>query len=203
MTYTRSLARGGAAALALAASCVLGAADDVASYKALVDDDIVEDVRSLIDMEIVYAAVRSQNARHTDLSQDDITALDDAWRSEREAERQPLIAATLSNPLSAYLTRVQAHAGGLFTEIFVTDEHGLNVGQSAVTSDFWQGDEAKFQNTVPEGPHAVFVDEPEWHEDSETWRLQVNMTVADPQSGAAIGAATFEINLTELARRVS
>jgi len=75
------------------------------------------------------------------------------------------------------------------------------VGQSNITSDYWQGDEAKFSRTFPRGPGTVFLDAAEWHQDSGTWRVQLNLTVADPRSRAAIGAATFEINLTELARR--
>ena len=80
------------------------------------------------------------------------------------------------------------------------DDRGLNAGQSAVTTDFYQGDEAKWQKTFPKGAGAVFVDEPEFHADSGTWRTQVNLSVEDADH-RPIGAATFEVNLTELARR--
>ena len=106
----------------------------------------------------------------------------------------------LTSPLSSYLTRVQAASLGLFSEIFVMDSVGLNVGQSATTSDYWQGDEAKFQKTYPVGPDAVFIDEAEFNEETGTWRAQVNLTVTDPE-GNSIGAATVELNLTELQRR--
>jgi hypothetical protein len=80
------------------------------------------------------------------------------------------------------------------------DAVGLNVGQSSITSDFWQGDEAKFKNTFPNGANAVFIDEAEYNEESDTWRSQLNMTMSD-QQGAPIGAVTIEVNLNELARR--
>ncbi len=80
------------------------------------------------------------------------------------------------------------------------DDKGLNVGQSAITSDYWQGDEAKFKKTYPAGQNAVFIDAPEYREGSDTWHAQLNLTVHG-QDGAAIGAATVEVNLTELARR--
>jgi hypothetical protein len=48
----------------------------------------------------------------------------------------------------------------------------------------------------------VFVDEPEFNEETATWRAQVNLTLTDA-SGAKIGAVTAEVNLTELARRAA
>ena len=80
------------------------------------------------------------------------------------------------------------------------DDKGLNVGQSSITSDYWQGDEGKFQKTYPEGADAVFIDEAELNEDTKTWRAQVNLTVVD-EAKKPIGAVTVEVNLTELARR--
>ncbi|MGP9821715.1 hypothetical protein ACTZWW_16990 [Salinarimonas sp. NSM] len=167
----------------------------------LIDDAVIAEVRSWLDQEIVRLSVKSQNERYAGIDAARITGLDDAWRAEREASDKPLIAATLSSPLSVYLTRVQARALGLYVEVFVTDANGLNVGQSSITSDYWQGDEAKFTETFPKGPAAVFIDEPEWDEELKIWRAQLNLTVTDAAGTTPIGAATVEINLTELMRR--
>jgi hypothetical protein len=80
------------------------------------------------------------------------------------------------------------------------DAIGLNVGQSSITSDFWQGDEAKYQNTFPKGPNAVFIDAAEYNEETDSWRSQLNMTMND-ENRQPIGAVTIEVNLNELARR--
>lgn len=193
--------------LGLAATLALSAGSAQAQPPAppatLVDDAVVAELRSWLDTPIVAMSIAAQNDRHRAIAQGAIDALDAQWRAERDARGQPLIASTLGRPLSSYLTRIQAHALGLFTEIFVMDSHGLNVGQSAVTSDYWQGDEAKFQNTFAVGPGAVFIDDPEYHEGSGTWRIQVNLTLDDPDTGRPAGAATVEINLTELARRAA
>jgi hypothetical protein len=95
---------------------------------------------------------------------------------------------------------MQGRSLGLYAEIFIMDQNGLNVGQSSITSDFWQGDEAKFQKTYDVAPDAVFIDEPEFDDEMKIWRGQVNLTVTDAD-GKSIGAATVELNLTELARR--
>jgi hypothetical protein len=165
----------------------------------LIDDRVISSIRDILQRPVVLISVRAQNRIYKDLAQADIDRLDKDWRAEREAEDQPLIASVMSSPLSTFLTLVQAQNQGLFSEIFVMDRNGLNVGQGAVTSDYWQGDEAKFQKTYSVGPEAVFIDEPELNEEFGTWRVQVNMTISD--AGEKIGAATFEVNLNELERR--
>ena len=149
----------------------------------------------------MFIVLAAQNAENEGLSQTAIDRLDQQWRAERNAADQPLIGRILSNPLSSYLTQIQAQSLGLYSEIFIMDVVGLNAGQSAITSDFWQGDEAKFQKTYGVGASAVFIDAAEYDEDTATWRAQVNFTI--DADGAAIGAATVEFNLTELQRRRS
>ena len=166
----------------------------------LITDKFIQDAREWLANPVVSLSIDSQNRLRKDLTQEKIDAADKQWREEREAEDQPLVAAIVTNPLSGYLTQVQARSGGLLAEIFVMDAVGLNVGQSSITSDFWQGDEAKFQNTFPNGPDAVFIDEAEYNEDSDTWRSQLSMTMSNEER-QPIGAVTIEVNLNELARR--
>lgn len=193
----------GAALAAMLFTAVPGSAPAWAApaTDGLITEGLIAELRAAMASPVSLLLVRAQNSRHKGLSQDSIDALDKQWRAERKSDTQPLVAQLYGNPLSAYLTRLQADSAGLYTEIFVMDAVGLNVGQSAVTSDYWQGDEGKWQKTFLVGPDAVFIDEPEFDDDTRTWRVQVNLSIADPDSGAAIGAATVEINLTELARR--
>ncbi|MBP1853554.1 hypothetical protein [Rhizobium halophytocola] len=162
---------------------------------------VLKDAQAWINTDIVRVSIQAQNHRLTDLNQAKIDALDNQWKAERESDDKPLISATLSNPLSVYLSRMQGRSLGLFAEIFVMDKHGLNVGQSSITSDFWQGDEGKFQKTFDVGPEAVFIDEPEWDDDNKIWRGQVSFTINDTDGKTEIGAVTLEYNLTELQRR--
>lgn len=168
--------------------------------KGIIDEQAINLVRDWLKNPVVEISIQAQNKRYKDLPQAEVDKLDKQWRAERKSEDQPLIAATLSSPLSSYLTQIQAASAGLFTEIFVMDAKGLNVGQSSITSDFWQGDEGKFQKTFPNGAAAVFIDDPEFEDKSQTWRAQVNLTVSD-KDNKPIGAVTVEYNLTELARR--
>lgn len=182
--------------------CVGGGAkaQSVAPPISIIDENAIKQIRDWLKNPVVGMSVRAQNKRYANIEQAEVEKLDKQWRSEREQTDQPLIAAILSSPLSSYLTQIQAASGGLFTEIFIMDAKGLNVGQSAITSDFWQGDEAKFKKTFPVGAGTVFIDEAEFHDASKTWRAQVNLTISDTEK-KPIGAVTVEYNLTELARR--
>jgi hypothetical protein len=167
----------------------------------VIDDAVLGRMREWIANPILAVTLRAQNKRHIGLTQAQINDLDGQWRKEAKAQDQPLISATLTSPLSIFLLRVQAVSQGAYSELFVMDNRGLNAGQSVVTSDYWQGDEPKFQKTFDVGPDAVFIDKPEFNEATKTWRAQVSMTVVDPDTKQKIGAITVEVNLTEMLRR--
>jgi hypothetical protein len=167
----------------------------------LITPKVIAAAKQLLAQPVTVISIGASNDGHAKIDQAGIDALDSEWKAESKTEKQPLIAEMLSSPLSNYLLYLQAQSAGLYVEMFVMDDKGLNVGQSSVTSDYWQGDEAKYQKTFQVGPDATFIDEAEFHDETKTWRAQLNFTVVDPASGKPIGAATVEMNLTELERR--
>lgn len=184
---------------ALLACVSISSAGSAATDEWLMRQYVIDEIRIWSASPVVLLTLKASNERYADLDQAGIDALDKQWRAEREAEDQPLITAVLSSPLSSYLTKIQARSIGLYTEIFVMDSKGLNAGQSAITSDFWQGDEDKWQKTFQVGPDAIFIDEIEINEKTGTENAQVNLSIA--QDGKVVGAITVEINVTELRRR--
>lgn len=146
----------------------------------------------------VVEAVNAQNARTGSLSEADIDKLDKQWRAEAKAGGGPLVDEVLGNALSAFLKGKKEASGGLYSEIFVMDAKGLNVGASDTTSDYMQGDEGKWQKTYPVGPDAVFVDDVEFDDSSKAFQSQVSATVVDPATGKPIGAITVGINVEKL-----
>lgn len=155
-------------------------------------------VKQWISNATIIEAVKAQNAKHAGLSQADIDNMDKDWRAQTDAGSKPMIDAVLSNALSSFLRQQQEAAGGLVTEVFVMDNRGLNVGQSDVTSDYWQGDEAKWQKTFQGGADAIFVDEVEMDESTQTFQSQVSMSIVDPATGEVIGAITVGVNVDAL-----
>lgn len=146
----------------------------------------------------VIGAIKAQNAKHAALTQADVDKLDKQWRAEVDAAQKPTIEAVLKNELSSFLTKKKEETKGIVTEVFVMDDKGLNVGQSDITSDYWQGDEAKWKKTYLVGPDAVFLDKIEKDESTQALQMQVSIAIADPETGKVIGAVTFGINVDEL-----
>jgi hypothetical protein len=146
----------------------------------------------------MIAAIKAQNAQHADLSEDDVIALDQQWRAEAGAGGGPLIEKLLSDPVSNWLLAQQEATAGFVTEVFVMDNKGLNVAQSAETSDYWQGDEAKWQETYSVGPDALHISEVEFDDSTGFYQSQGSMAITDPETGEVIGAVTFGINVQNL-----
>jgi hypothetical protein len=155
-------------------------------------------VKQWISNDTVIQAVKAQNAKHAGLSQADIDNMDKDWIAQTDAGSKPMIDAVLGNALSQFLQQQQGAAGGVVTEIFVMDNRGLNVGQSEITSDYWQGDEAKWQKTYQAGADALFIDEVEMDESTQAFQSQLSMSIVDPASGEVIGAITVGINIDAL-----
>ena len=167
-------------------------------HKQAILDQVAPTVRAFMADSRVIEAVLAQNARHASLSQTDIDELDRQWRSETATGGGKLINSLLGNELSDYLATVQESSQGLFSEIFVMDNKGLNVGQSGLTSDYWQGDEAKWQDTYDKGADAMLVDDVEFDESTQTFQSQLSLPVVDSASGAVIGAVTVGVNMDML-----
>jgi hypothetical protein len=148
--------------------------------------------------QVLLDAIRNQNSQTADYTQEEIDALDTAWRAEVALSDRPTIAPVLENAASDFLRERVAAAGGTMTEVFVMDARGLNVAASAVTSDYWQGDEEKFSETFPKGPEAVHFGEVELDESSQTYQGQISIPIVDPVSNAVLGAMTIGINAESL-----
>ena len=147
---------------------------------------------------VLIAAIKAQNAENASLTPDVIDALDKKWRAETSASDQPTINMVLGNDASKLLTEKRDESDGLYTEIFVMDSKGLNVAASDVTSDYWQGDEAKWQDTYSVGADAIHVSEVELDESTQTYQSQLSLTIVDPDTGEPIGAMTLGVNVEYL-----
>ena len=178
----------------LLASPVLAEDNPVKEVENYVKNNLV----SWLGDKVVISALKQQNEKNASLSEEEIKKLDKQWRAEVDAAQKPMIDGVLKNELSVFLAKKKSEAKGVITEIFVMDDKGLNAGQSDVTSDYWQGDEAKWQKTFQVGPEAVFFDKIEKDESTQTLQMQVSVSIKDPETGKVIGAATVGINVDEL-----
>lgn len=136
----------------------------------------------------ILRAVETENAKGKTLSQ--IQDVDGQWKGT------PGIASfmdpILNSSAADYLRTIQDEYKFL-AEIFVMDNLGANVAMTDKTSDYWQGDEAKFKNSFNDGAGSTFIDEVEFDESAQCYMVQVSIPVM--KGGKAVGAITFGIDL--------
>lgn len=155
------------------------------------------DLQAWINDPVIIFAIMEQNEIHKDMNQLRINRLDYMWREE--GSYGPLVVDLLDRQASIIARDRRAASDGVITEIIVMDAYGLNVAISDRTSDYFQGDEAKWIETYQQGPDAVHISELEFDESTGKVQTQVSLTVVDPDTGSPIGAVTLGIDLDQLA----
>lgn len=167
-------------------------------YESQLRDIFEQQLRPWLQSPLLIEAINKQNVDHAELTDTQIDALDKNWRKEAKHGGGSLIDGLVKSEASTYLVEKKKAAGELVTEVFVMDNKGLNVAISDITSDYMQGDEAKWKKTFGQGAGQIFVDDVEFDDSSDTFQCQVSATVVDPASGQPIGAVTFGINVDAL-----
>jgi len=182
-------------AVGLVASAFAASANE---YKPAMQSYLESEISAWAHSPVLLDAIRAQNIQTSGYDQGEIDQLDQAWRSEVGQPSSEIISNVLENEAAQFLREQMEQSGGIISEVFTMDARGLNVSASDVTSDYWQGDEAKFQETYGAGPGAVFIDEVEFDESSQTYQGQVSIVIVDPDSNIPIGAITIGLNAEAL-----
>ena len=177
--------------------CLAATAATANDYAPAMQAYVDESIAAWMNDAALVAAIKAQNEKHAGLDAAAIEAMDQTWRAEVGTAATPTITPVLQNAAADLLRAKVAEAGGAITEVFIMDMHGLNVAASDVTSDYWQGDEAKFQKTYPMGAGTVFIDEVEFDDSTQTFQGQVSVTIVD-ETGTPVGAMTIGLNAEAL-----
>jgi len=135
----------------------------------------------------VVAAVKAQNAKRTPLTQ--IQKTDEQWT----AGKAEALVNQITTGACADRLRELVSANAAYAETFVMDDQGALVCATVKTSDYWQGDEAKWQRAFDGGKGAVFIDRPKFDDSASARLAQISVPVMD--KGVAIGAITIGVTL--------
>ena len=136
-------------------------------------------------------AVKAQNAKG--MSLEAIKARDAEWRKVEgfDAEMKAMMESKVAKKLFEF-EKSQAY----FFELFLMDNQGANVAMTNKTSDYWQGDEAKWQESFKGGSGAIHIGDVEFDESAQDYLVQVSIPVME--AGKAVGALTIGINIDTL-----
>ena len=192
----KSITRGAAFALALA-TVATGPALGADEREARLREIVLTKILPMVKKSIVIDSVRQQNRNYATLNGRQIVRLDKIWRDEVKRAGGALINEVLAKPLSKYLKQVKRDNGDLFNMIYVMDNKGLNVGQSDVTPDYWQGDEGKWRKTFLTGILKVRIGKVKPDKYTRKLQSRVTVTIVDPATDRVIGAVTIGVNMDE------
>ena len=137
---------------------------------------------------IFVQEVKAQNAKGVSL--DEIKKKDQEWIDAEEP--LPIHSELMGNVCAKEIKKIIKENSAL-TEVFVMDNQGANVGQNTLTSDYWQGDEAKFKNSYKEGKGGVDIAKPKLDKSTNAVDQKVSLPIMD-ETGKVIGAVCYGLN---------
>lgn len=136
---------------------------------------------------VFVAAVKAQNEKRVPL--DTIKAQDAEWTA---GKNEAFVRQVITGPCADHLHQLIG-TSTVYRETFVTDDQGAIVCATEKTSDYWQGDEAKWDRAFDHGKGAVFIDRPRFDESSSQRLAQISVPVMDKNH--AIGVITIGVML--------
>lgn len=151
-------------------------------------------VRAISSDPVVLAALRAKNASGESFQ--DIRRKDAEWSQNPQA---PLRRELTGNGCAVRL-RELTKSDPAVVEVILMDRNGANVCISRETSDYWQGDEEKFQKPYQEG-HDIFMGEAAFDQSTGVYALQISALVWDGDAKAGALTLSLRVRRQELKGR--
>ena len=140
---------------------------------------------------VLVNAVKAQNGKSASLEK--IKEMDKAWMATPGVN--DFMRSLMTNACAQKIKSIKASAP-YYAEIFVMDDKGANVCMTDKTSDYWQGDEAKWTKSYNNGAGGTDVGDVKFDDSTQAYLVQVSVPVKD--GGKAIGAVTIGVNVEKL-----
>jgi len=131
-----------------------------------------------------------------------MTEIDREWVAAPAGSTTPVMRDILDNFESEELRSLagffaEKYKFPLYAEVFITNKFGANIAQTGRTSDFYQADEAWWQEAVEKG---LFVSQVEFDESAGVNSIELGIAVKD--DGELLGVMKVALNLREIERIV-
>ncbi len=141
-------------------------------------------VEGLVSGPVIISEVKKTNQANEGLSLSRILELDQRWRKTEGTDS--FISPFLTNAVAVKVLEFQKSNFG-FREIFVTDERGLNVGQTNKTTDYYQADEEWWIRAYNSGEGKTYHGLVEFDESAQTEAISLYVPIRDPDTARVIG----------------
>jgi len=154
-------------------------------------NDLVAKLKVTGEDPALIAAVNQQNGQR--LTMGTITSRDQKWQATSGMDS--FMRELMSNAGAKRLSQIEKE-NRVIVESFLMDNKGANVAMTNKTSDYWQGDEAKFKKSFAGGKGSVHIGKSKFDKSAQAYVVQVSVPVMS--GGQAIGAITYGVNIDEL-----
>ncbi len=167
----------------------------LAREKLLIKKKVLPKIYNWVQNPLISKTLNLQNLSNSKIAQSEILALDKRWIAEIHTGKYSVIQQLLDNPLSRFLQTKQKQSDHLYTELFITDRHGLNAAMSQPTSDYWQGDEKKYLQTLGLENGSIFIDDIKYDESTKKFQSQISIVINDLDKNTALGMLTVGVDV--------
>ena len=157
--------------------------------------------QELADDPRVKNAIRISNEEFENIDDVEkyIEEKDADWTSGTFEEKEILVKNLIDHENSKILkNKINFYEGKyghlVFAEIFTTNKHGVNVAQSAITSDYKQSDEEWWQIAANEGFH---INDVEYDQSAGVYSVDISMRIND-DDGNFLGVMKSVVNLDDV-----
>ena len=128
----------------------------------------------------IISSVKKQNAEKLDKKI--ILERDLEWKSTlKETKTKKMLKIKKASRFLKYVT-TNKHSD-LLSEAFLTDNQGANVAAFPLTSDYWQGDEAKWQKAMNSGKCQIVIGDVNYDDSADSKIIQISIPVYDGEFG--------------------
>jgi len=139
----------------------------------------------------LISAVEKQNRENLSIAT--IKSRDKKWQETSGLD--DLMKSLMSNEGAKRLAKIEKE-NRMIVESFLMDKKGANVAMTNKTSDYWQGDEAKFTKSFNGGKGSIHIGKSKFDKSAQAYVVQVSVPVMS--EGRAIGAITYGVNIDDL-----
>lgn len=140
---------------------------------------------------VIVKAVQEENGKNKTMDQ--IKEMDKKWQATPGIV--DYMKALIDSPCGKHLLALQ-NKYKYIAEIFVMDNQGATVAMTDKTSDYWQGDEAKFTESYKNGKGALHISDVTFDDSTQAYLVQVSIPVKS--NGKAIGAITIGVDVDQV-----
>jgi sensor histidine kinase regulating citrate/malate metabolism len=187
-------------ALSICGFCFLSAAVANTSITAQIQS-LSPQISTWAEQSVVVNYVQKINAQHSNYSKSQIRALNKQWQQQLNSSDKPLISGVMNNELSELLEKIQEHSNGLYQGILITDTKGLNIGETFISNEYWQGGQRFWKKAFATSPAKPYIFQGS-NKKGQLKPAMIALPILDSQ-GRPIGVVAVNIDTSKLGQSAS